>query len=131
MSLTLSEELARVYQKKPSESAKRAFQRIYNASWRSSGLGLNNSFSTVLVIRAFGLLVEAGVIDSAFARTKKRRYKPLGKATLADIATWLAADVKHFGINNYPPSSAVLYWFVDGVDRCPVALAMQLGARRI
>ena len=57
MSLTLSKQLHRVYEEKPQDSARRAFQRIFNASWRSSGLGLNNAFSTVLVIGAFGLLV--------------------------------------------------------------------------
>src|SRR5260370_40492913 len=81
MSLTLSKRLHRVYEKDPRVSARRAFERIYNASWRSSGLGLNNAFSTVLVLRPFGLLVEPSVIDPTFADASKRRYNPLWKVT--------------------------------------------------
>ena len=68
----------------PKESAKRAFETgIYRASWRSSGLGLNNAFSTTLVVRtAFRpSLSKASVIDSDFANTRKRAYSPLGMAT--------------------------------------------------
>lgn len=125
MSLTLSKQLHRVYEENPTESAKRAFQRIYNASWRSSGLGLNNAFSTVLVIRTFGLLVEADVLEATFADTKKRNYSPLGRVTLGEIAAWLAGDIKRFGINKYPPSAAVVYWFVDGIDRGQISLRAQ------
>jgi hypothetical protein len=126
MSLTLSKRLHRVYEKDPRASARRAFERIYNASWRSSGLGLNNAFSTVLVLRTFGLLVEASVIDPTFADDRKRRYNPLGKVTLREIAVWLSRDITRFGINKYPPSAAVVYWFVDGVDRGRI----RLGARQ-
>jgi hypothetical protein len=122
MSLTLSKQLHRVYRENPQESAKRAFQRIYNASWRSSGLGLNNAFSTVLVIRTFGLLVDASVLDSDFADTRKRNYNPLGKVTLSEIAAWLSRDIERFGINKYSPTPALVYWFVDGVDRGRIAL---------
>ncbi|HTC92499.1 MAG TPA: ATP-binding protein [Terriglobales bacterium] len=124
MSLTLSKQFHRVYGEDPKEQAKRAFERVFNASWRSSGLGLNNAFSTVLVIRTFGLLVDAGVIDSDFAYTKKRRYNPLGNVTLSEIATWLSRDIKRFGISKYPPSAAVVYWFVDGIDRGEIRLGI-------
>lgn len=122
MSLTLSKQLHAVYEQTPKESAKRAFERIYRASWRSSGLGLNNAFSTILVVRTFGLLVEASVIDSDFANTKKRAYSPLGMATLRDIAVWMSRDIERFSINKYPPSAALVYWFVDGVDRGKIRL---------
>jgi hypothetical protein len=126
MSLTLSKQLSRVYEQKPKQAAKRAFGKIYRASWRSSGLGLNNAFSTVLVLRTFGLLVEASVIDSNFANTTKRAYSPLGTVTLRDIAVWLSSDIERFSINKYPPSAALIYWFVDGVDRGKI----RLGARQ-
>src|SRR5947208_11164162 len=67
MALALGSKLEQVYPKKTKESAERAFLRIFRASWRTAGLGLNNAFSTVLVIRAFGMLVEAGVIEKGFA----------------------------------------------------------------
>jgi len=122
MSLVLSKQFHKVYEDNPKESTKRAFQKVYNASWRSSGLGLNNAFSTVLVLRTFGLLVEASVLDPTFATSKKRNYNPLGRVTLRDIALWLARDIRRFAINKYPPSAAVIYWFVDGVDRGKIPL---------
>lgn len=122
MSIALSKQFSQVYDSKSTKSAQRAFQRIYNASWRSSGLGLNNAFSTVLVIRSFGLLVEAGVLDSTFALTKRRNFSPLGRVTLSAIAGWLASDIDNFGINKYPASAALVYWFVDGVDRAKIPL---------
>lgn len=122
MSLTLSKQVDQIYQKEPQKSAKRAFERIYNASWRSSGLGLNNAFSTVLVLRTFGLLVKSSVIESSFADNRKRSYSPLGRVTLRDIARWLSSDITRLGINKYPPTAAVVYWFVDGIDRGSIRL---------
>ncbi|HZM06593.1 MAG TPA: ATP-binding protein [Candidatus Saccharimonadales bacterium] len=124
MSLALSKQF-RAFNKhneSTKKAAKRAFQRIYNASWRSSGLGLNNAFSTTMVIRTFGLLVEAGILAPSLAATQKRNYSPLGRVTLNDIAKWLACDIKRFGINKYPPSAALVYWFVDGVVRGKIPL---------
>jgi hypothetical protein len=117
MSLALGSKLEQVYPKKTKESAKRAFLRIFRASWRTAGLGLNNAFSTVLVIRAFGMLVEAGVIEKGFASTELRPYTPLGRTSLRGIARWLAGDINRFQINKYPATAALLYWFLDGVTR--------------
>jgi len=39
------------------------------------------------------------------------------KLSLAEIAALMATDANNFSINEYPPSAAVLYWFVDGVAR--------------
>jgi len=122
MSLTLSKQLHRVYEGDEDEAARRAFERIFGASWRSSGLGLNNAFSTVLVLRTFGLLVQADILRPDFAHSKARRYTPLGKATLQDIAAWLSGDITRFRINKYPPSAALVYWFVDAIDRGRIRL---------
>ena len=43
--------------------------------------------------------------------------------TLKAIATELSADADNFSINKYPPSAAVLYWFVDGVGRAKISLS--------
>ena len=45
-----------------SEKAKNAFKLLTAAPWRSSGLTENNAFTTTLVLRALGFLVEAGVL---------------------------------------------------------------------
>ena len=43
-------------------------------------------------------------------------FKP-GTYSLRQIASELGADPKYFTINEYDPSAAVIYWFVDGVTR--------------
>ena len=43
--------------------------------------------------------------------------------TLREIAEIIAGDSKNFSINLYPPSSAVVYWFVDGVTRAGIPLS--------
>ncbi|HWX22458.1 MAG TPA: ATP-binding protein [Candidatus Binatia bacterium] len=123
MSLTLTRQFPRVYPAKPNERARRAFLRIFRASWKSAGLGLNNAFSTVLVIRTFGMLVQTGILEKRFGSTQLRRYKPLGSVNLRSIARWLAADISRFKINKYEPTAALLYWFVDGITRGGISIA--------
>jgi ATPase family protein associated with various cellular activities (AAA) len=43
--------------------------------------------------------------------------------SLAGIAKSLASRPKQFGINEYASSAAVIYWFVDGIERAGIALA--------
>jgi ATPase family associated with various cellular activities (AAA) len=42
--------------------------------------------------------------------------------SLTQIATLMASHSDNFTINKYPPSAAVLYWFVDGIARAKLAL---------
>jgi len=42
--------------------------------------------------------------------------------TIEDIARLLAGAPENFSINEYPPSAAVIYWFVDGVTRANIKL---------
>jgi hypothetical protein len=42
--------------------------------------------------------------------------------SLNEIATAMAQDPDNFSINEYPPSAAVLYWFVDGITRAEIKL---------
>ena len=41
---------------------------------------------------------------------------------LTEIAQVISKHSEHFAINSYPPSSAVLYWFVDGISRAKIQL---------
>jgi hypothetical protein len=43
--------------------------------------------------------------------------------SLREIAELIAGDSQNFSINQYPPSSAVVYWFVDGIARAGIALS--------
>lgn len=42
--------------------------------------------------------------------------------SLEAIAASISANADNFIINKYPPSAAVLYWFVDGVGRAKISL---------
>jgi hypothetical protein len=42
--------------------------------------------------------------------------------SLKDIAGSMALQAHNFSINEYPPSAAVLYWFVDGIARAKITL---------
>jgi hypothetical protein len=42
--------------------------------------------------------------------------------SLKAIAAEIAQDATNFSINEYPPSAAVVYWFVDGIDRAGINL---------
>lgn len=44
------------------------------------------------------------------------------KVSLARIADLMASDAENFSINEYPPSTAVVYWFVDGIERAQIPL---------
>ena len=40
-----------------------------------------------------------------------------------DIANSMASNIANFSINQYPPSAAVIYWFVDGLSRAKITLS--------
>lgn len=42
--------------------------------------------------------------------------------SLREIAMLMATDADNFSINEYPSSSAVIYWFVDGITRAKIPL---------
>lgn len=45
------------------------------------------------------------------------------KVSFNDIADLMASNIANFSINQYPPSSAVVYWFVDGLSRAKIRLS--------
>src|SRR6266702_4556128 len=42
--------------------------------------------------------------------------------SFSDIADSMASSIANFSINQYPPSAAVVYWFVDGLSRAKIKL---------
>src|SRR6266536_3560426 len=236
MSLALSDKLTDYYGHDSSKTVLSIFDKLLGAPWMSSGLTENNAFTTTLVIRLLGFLVEAGALSSEHAesrvkehwepqlrfsnfdtlarklaehkdpfprflfelfpgdiqkslksfvengsnhdRTERQvatelnklirttsfyddpRFKgvklskeaseqrqktldsyhlasfnrvllheyfaqeilPLTSKSLKDIALDMTSDPGRFGINDYPPAAAVLYWFVDGVSRAQIHL---------
>jgi hypothetical protein len=236
MSLALSDKFAEFYGNDSRKVVQNIFDKLLHAPWMSSGLTENNAFTTTLVIRLLGFLVEAGAMSSGDAdsrmkkdwepelrfsnfdalahklaeheasfprflfelfpgdlqkslksfvesganrdRTEKQvavelnrlirtgsfyddlRFKdvklsaeaseeskrtldsyhlaglnrvllheyfaediaPLTSKSLKSVALDMTADTSRFGINDYPPAAAVLYWFVDGVSRAQIHL---------
>lgn len=51
---------------------------------------------------------------AAFSKSTKR--------SLSEIAVEMASDPSRFRINGYPSSAAVIYWFIDGIDRARIKL---------
>jgi hypothetical protein len=47
---------------------------------------------------------------------------PLRRKSFRDIILDLSSHPEWFGINDYPPAAAVLYWFVDGITHADIAL---------
>jgi hypothetical protein len=127
MAAALSRRLDDTYKsktKKPKtvkDTVEAVFRRVVKAKWESSGLSEDNPFSTVLVLRACGLLISSGTLDMSAVEEKKDFAGTL--RSLADIAKWLldGDEFDKFKISAYPPKAAVLYWFVDAVDRLKVA----------
>jgi hypothetical protein len=132
MGLALNKQLDQYFARGHLEKIRDAFGRVFSAKWESSGLELNNSFSTVLVIRTAGFLTEAGLLDDAWIRREKKQYvrgteetKEYARETertLTEIAHWLVGDIERLGIEEYPPTATVVYWLVDGICRSEIAL---------
>ena len=62
MSLALSAKLGDFYSQDGDVKAKKIFDAVFSAPWMSSGLAENNAFTTTLVTRLYGFLVESGVL---------------------------------------------------------------------
>lgn len=58
------------------------------------------------------------LLDDAFPN----EIVPLTKKSISEIAAEMAKDPSHLEINAYPSSAAVVYWFVDGVQRANIVL---------
>lgn len=247
MSLALSGKLKDLYGKGGEVKVKATFERLLDAPWMSSGLTENNAFTTTLMIRLFGLLVDSEVLyggegpaervkrwesglaivdgklpalakkitssrnalvkclrellprelkralsdlteseegkvrigakledelerlirTSNFCRAEyiatlpdrerisdrlakntgeylipelnrhiihglfSTELKPLIKLSLEEIAQEMISDIDRFRINDYEPSAAVLYWFVDGVSRARMYLGPEQNWNRL
>jgi hypothetical protein len=238
MALAVTDQVSAVY-KGENEDAAKAFMKVIRAPWMSSGLTENNAFTTTLIIRTLGFLLERDIVDPAISGQAdlkkwevsfgikserledlvvmlkaagspasefiwrsfsdraqhdinnwitlvprdnqssralsrlvalelqrvvegswiydKERFPSVSVGTqqlldnattaykraaanrallaetfpdifelrprsLADIATQMSSHVNNFIINEYSPSAAVLYWFVDGVTRSDITL---------
>ncbi|MGJ5816774.1 ATP-binding protein [Paludibaculum fermentans] len=73
MSLSLTGRLVEFYGEAGLETTKHIFHALLDAPWMSSGLAENNAFTTTLVLRLFGMLVDAGVFDGEKSPTEPEK----------------------------------------------------------
>lgn len=135
MALAMFGKLEKFYGPKYQSIVTEILQNVIRAPWKSSGLTENNAFTTTLVLRCYGFLREAQCapgpetlppkawdLAKEDAKVKISESEPTAEVlvpgmTLEEVARRLAEKIGNFSINTYPPASAVVYWFVDGVDR--------------
>ena len=120
MTLALAGELETFYGEGYVEKTKALVAAILASNWDSSGLPLDNAFTTSIVYRTLALLQDAGIIADAGATKRK-------VATMEDFravaSAMLAAGPDTFRITKeYPPATTVAYWFADSLARLKAPL---------
>ncbi len=119
------------------------FEGIVSGTWTSSGLLDGNAFSSLLILRTAGLLSktrEALLLRSALSmnHTFKPATEPVEQTDVARhfyvgqiqslrelILTFAKKAPAIFSVEDYPPTSAIAYWFVDAVEHLEVNVAKE------
>ncbi len=112
------------------------FEHAVKTEWTSSGLPDNNAFSSLLVLRTAGLLsksAEKPLTKPALAMTHNPRPEGGKKShpvkgghtnTLEEIAKDFAKGAPDsFGVDGYPSTPAIAYWFVDAIENLEIKLS--------
>lgn len=100
----------------------KALELVFRARWESSGLEVDNGFTTAIVMRTAGILRRHGLLPDGATRVK-RQWRG-ADSTFEDIARLVAekpgalglASGSGSGLSRDRPTSTVGYWFVDGID---------------
>jgi hypothetical protein len=111
---------------------KASFELLFkDPKWTSSGLPQMNAFTSILVLRTFGFLLEHKIL-SASDISKLVHRGPTGAKKagaglksgstkewkLADFFVAFASEFPNaFSVEKYPATAALVYWFVDAVQR--------------
>ncbi|MCI0378874.1 MAG: AAA family ATPase [Gemmataceae bacterium] len=101
-----------------------AFTSVVNAKWKSSKLPEGNAFTSAIVLRAAGILIELPQLKSVAEMKRPAGRKWTGKG-LMEIPDKLIRDpAKTLKVLKYPATSTIAYWLVDAVDglNAPMAL---------
>jgi hypothetical protein len=99
------------------------------ASWGSSGLEDGNAFTTAIVIRSAGYMVEAEILPAREVQSLKHAYFPrnehvAGKTLKQIVQSKANRGEKSFAVLKYPPKATHAYWFVDGAIGMRVDLTL-------
>jgi hypothetical protein len=115
------------------------FSDVVTSKWGSSGLQDGNAFTTALVVRTAGFIVEARILKSEqVLQLKHKKYKDedgsvdqtVADKTLREIVKAKAsAGEISFRVSGYPAKTTIGYWFVDGAIKTGVAVRKQSWAK--
>ena len=114
---------------------------VSDSDWKSSGLLRMNAFTSTLVLRTFGFLVEKEAIMPIDPKlwihkgVQEKRDKQ-GNPTRAEgnKEEWTLLDVfQHFAaggpdklsVEKYPTSTALVYWFIDAIQRTKLVFTFE------
>jgi hypothetical protein len=94
-------------------------QAVVKANWGSSGLEDGNAFTTSIVVRTAGFMVQAEVLPAKEVQGLTHAYfednEHVARKTLKQIVQFKANRGKDsFAVGKYPPKSTHAYWFIDG-----------------
>ena len=103
---------------------------VQEGKWASSGLDDGNAFTTAILVRCAGLVVEAKILTAEEVSGLQHKgfqgeldKLHVGGKTLSDILVAKAATPEtSFAVMGYPPKSTHGYWFVDGAIGTQVSL---------
>lgn len=116
--------------------ARLSFEKMVSDShWKSSGLLKMNAFTSTLVLRTCGFLIQKGILTSKDIDTLKHpgyKEKLKGARTLKDgkknewslkevFGIYSLDPVANLNVGPYPSSPAVVYWYVDAIHRTGIA----------
>ena len=102
-------------------------QAVVKANWGSSGLEDGNAFTTAIVVRTAGFMVQAEVLPAKEVQSFKHAYfegnEHVARKTLKQIVQLKAnRGEESFAVANYPPKATHAYWFIDGAIGAGVTL---------
>lgn len=126
MALAMSGKLDLFYN--AASEIKEAFNLVMKGNkenkWESSGLSPANAFTTTLVIRAFGFLKQIGASGiTSPSDFKHNKYPRIADKSLNGIINHLLKNIEErFRIFEYPTAPAIVYWFIDGIQRSEIDL---------
>jgi hypothetical protein len=102
-------------------------QAAAKATWGSSGLNDGNAFTTAIVVRSAGSVVEAEILTASEVQSLRHAHfegnEQVARKTLKQIVQSKAKKGEEsFKVEGYPPKTTHAYWFVDGAIRMEVNL---------
>jgi hypothetical protein len=104
---------------------KDAIKSLMESPWQTGRLEQNNAFTTVLMLRAGGMLFKAGFLKAADTRALKRKnrnkagapkFRQLnGKSFRQMMALICQGSPESIGVEQYPPTPSISYWLLDAI----------------